>query len=331
MKKGVVILIFLAIVIYLAREKLAKWEPVQKWLPKKEKASEGTRLPPDVAKVIAASKGKKQEPAPETGEEKQPPVKVSDSAASIATGVKTPDIEKAPKESVSEIEEMLKNGNKLEAWGKLTRKLLTATSDAERDAARNALIKLNEKLFFSRDCEEEAEFYVVQAGDSLYGISRKFSTTPGLIRWANNKKKSSIRARERLKIPKGRIKLLVDKSDFRLYVLQNNRYLKDYPVGIGKNNKTPVGTFVIKTKIKKPPWYAPDGKKYPFGDEKNILGTRWMGFEETAKHAGYGIHGTTLPERIGKAESNGCICMNNKDIEDLFDAVPRGTEVVIRE
>ncbi|MEW6356382.1 MAG: L,D-transpeptidase family protein [Planctomycetota bacterium] len=331
MKKGVVILVFIAIVIYLAREKLATWGPVQRLIPEKKATTEKPGLPPEVAEALAPPKGKKQAPAPKTGEVKPPPVKVSDSAASIATGVSQPDLEKAPKESVSEMEEMLKSGNKMEAWDKLTRKLLTATSDTERDAARNALVRLNEKVFFSRDCEEEAEFYVVQPGDSLYGIAKKFGAAPGLICWASNKKDSSVRAGERLKIPKGRLKLLVDKSDFRLYVLMNNRYLKDYPVGIGKENKTPTGTFAIKEKIEKPEWYAPDGNKYPFGHEKNILGSRWMSFEETAKHTGLGIHGTTLPERVGKAESSGCICMFDKDVEDLFGAVPRSTEVIIRE
>jgi len=327
MKKGVIIILFLAVIGYLARNKVMEFGPIKRYVEKKEpKPIESTADP-------AAAKEDPLAPAPAAEEPSTPvkPVKVSESAASIATGASQPDLDKPPKETVDEIEKMLKSGNRLEVWGKLTRKMLGAPSPAERDAARNALIRLNKELFFNRDCELEAEFYVVQPGDSLYGISKKFGTPAGLIKWASNKSKNNVRVRERVKVPKGRLKLLVDKSDFRLYVLLNNRYLKDYVVGVGKNQKTPVGTFVIKTKIEKPPWYSPDGKKYPYGHEKNILGSRWIGFEETAKHSGYGIHGTTMPGRVGKAESAGCICMLDKDVEDLFDAVPRGTEVVIRE
>ena len=46
---------------------------------------------------------------------------------------------------------------------------------------------------------------------------------------------------------------------------------------------------------------------------------------------GYGIHGTTEPESIGKAQSNGCIRMLNKDVEELFGLVTIGTPVIIRE
>lgn len=330
MKKGVIIIVFLAVIGYLAREKVMNWEPIKRYLPPKSPPPQAApEVPAEPPEKAAAPK--KETASGKHAKGKTAPVKVSNSAASIATGLSEPELLTPPKETLTEIEQMLKGGNKVEAWGKLTRKLLSAGSDAERDAVRSALAKLNQETFFRKDCDVEAEFYDVQPGDSLYAIAARYGTTPGLIRWASGKASNKIRERERLKIPLGRLKLLVDKSDFRLYVLLNNRYLKDYAVGIGKDNKTPVGTFIIKTKIEKPDWDAPDGKRYPHGDPKNILGSRWMGFEETAKHVGFGIHGTTLPERIGKAESAGCVCMLDSDVEDLFEAVPRGTEVVIRE
>lgn len=43
----------------------------------------------------------------------------------------------------------------------------------------------------------------------------------------------------------------------------------------------------------------------------------------------YGIHGTNKPSSIGKAVSNGCIRMYNKDVIELFNIVPIGTVVKI--
>jgi lipoprotein-anchoring transpeptidase ErfK/SrfK len=41
------------------------------------------------------------------------------------------------------------------------------------------------------------------------------------------------------------------------------------------------------------------------------------------------IHGTNNETSIGSPASHGCVCMTNKDVIELFDAVPEGTIVVI--
>ena len=45
----------------------------------------------------------------------------------------------------------------------------------------------------------------------------------------------------------------------------------------------------------------------------------------------YGLHGTIDPTSIGHAASEGCIRLNNKDVEELFDlVVPGSTKVTIK-
>jgi lipoprotein-anchoring transpeptidase ErfK/SrfK len=136
--------------------------------------------------------------------------------------------------------------------------------------------------------------------------------------------------KKRLKIPKGSVTIIIEKHAFMLTLLWDGMYVRQYPVGIGRYNKTPEGTFEIATMREKPVWYAPDGKVYAFGHPKNVLGTRWMGLKETPEFSGYGIHGTTQPDSVGKAMSNGCIRMRNKDVEELFSLVRIGTKVIIR-
>jgi lipoprotein-anchoring transpeptidase ErfK/SrfK len=46
--------------------------------------------------------------------------------------------------------------------------------------------------------------------------------------------------------------------------------------------------------------------------------------------SGYGIHGTHEPESTGRMSSNGCIRMKNKEVNELYSIVPRGTDVIIK-
>jgi UDP-N-acetylmuramate--alanine ligase len=41
------------------------------------------------------------------------------------------------------------------------------------------------------------------------------------------------------------------------------------------------------------------------------------------------IHGTNHEEKIGSPNTHGCVCMNNKDIIELFEIIEEGTIVVI--
>ncbi len=45
----------------------------------------------------------------------------------------------------------------------------------------------------------------------------------------------------------------------------------------------------------------------------------------------YRIHGTNMPDTIGMAVSSGCFRLINPDVQDLFNRVPVGTKVVIRQ
>ena len=66
----------------------------------------------------------------------------------------------------------------------------------------------------------------------------------------------------------------------------------------------------------------------PFGTNqrryKGVLGTRRLVLGD-----GYALHGTNVPESIGRAVSHGCVRLRNEDIEKLFDMVKVGTPVYI--
>ncbi|EIW15815.1 MULTISPECIES: L,D-transpeptidase [Pelosinus] len=105
-----------------------------------------------------------------------------------------------------------------------------------------------------------------------------------------------------------------------------NQLVKTYPVAIGKPaTPTPIGSFTIQYKEINPWWYPPKGKKIVPSGPDNPLGYRWMEFAPL-----YGIHGTNEPWAIGGWVSNGCVRMNEFDVEELFEAVPYGTGVYIQ-
>jgi lipoprotein-anchoring transpeptidase ErfK/SrfK len=45
----------------------------------------------------------------------------------------------------------------------------------------------------------------------------------------------------------------------------------------------------------------------------------------------YRIHGTNQPDTIGTAISSGCFRLVNTDVADLYERVPLGTKVIIRQ
>lgn len=224
----------------------------------------------------------------------------------------------------------IEKGEKNEARNLLSELYFKETDNKRKNKIKAALDKLNAELVFSMAPSNDAIFYVVRQGDTLGKIALRFGVPYESIMRINNKSRSIIRDGERLKILSGELSLLVDKSDFTLTMLLDGHYIKQYPIGIGMFDKTPAATFTTKNKLENPVWYSPDGV-YEYGDPNNLLGTRWIGFEDKDGFYGYGIHGTTEPETIGKAMSNGCIRLRNEDVEELYDYVSIKTKVVIQE
>jgi len=180
----------------------------------------------------------------------------------------------------------------------------------------------------------EKKLYTIQEGDSLNRIAKKYHTTVEAVQKSNGLNPASpiIFPGKTLYIFQGDWSIKVSKSKFRLYLYNGNHLFKVYNVGVGRQGRTPEGSFVINAKQKHPTWYN-EGKAIPYGSKENVLGTRWMALKPvggTDQHLrGYGIHGTWLPETIGTKSSNGCIRMKNDDVNELFSIVPYKTKVLI--
>ena len=183
---------------------------------------------------------------------------------------------------------------------------------------------VNVALLFSPVVTDLDAIHQVRSGDTLGKIASASGTTVEFLRRANGLKGNVIRPSQKLKVPKGRFSIVVDKSQNQLLLTEDNQFIKTYPVATGKDNSSPVGTFKIVTRIPNPVWYK-QGAVVPPDSTENILGTRWLGISKP----GYGIHGSVDPSAIGTQVTAGCVRMSNSDVEELFDIVPVGTEVTI--
>ncbi len=183
---------------------------------------------------------------------------------------------------------------------------------------------INIKLLFSPILTPKSIFYEIKPGDTLLKIAKEFKTTPELIMKANNLQGDKIFPGEKMKIWTAPLNILVDKSQNILMLKSEEEVIKTYIVSTGANNSTPVGTYKIVNKLLNPVWFKA-GAVVPADSPENVLGTRWLGFDLR----GYGIHGTTEPQNLGKQVTQGCVRMANQDVEELYIIVTQNTEVTI--
>lgn len=130
----------------------------------------------------------------------------------------------------------------------------------------------------------------------------------------------------------------VDKSDGVLRVLDGEgKLLAQFTATMGSSQyPLPLGTWKIKGNAYNPPWqYDPkllanadksDPKMEIPAGPNNPIGIVWIDLSK--EH--YGIHGTDSPDRIGRAESNGCIRLTNWDAARLAQMVKPGIQAVFR-
>lgn len=181
------------------------------------------------------------------------------------------------------------------------------------------------KAIFFQSKPNYIEPYVIQDGERLEVIAKKYQLSWEYLAKLNRTEPRRIQIGQKLKVVKGPFGAVVDLKDFALTVHLQGYYVKRYSVGIGKDGSSPIGKFAVLNKVENPAYTAPNGKVIPGDDPANPLGERWIDLGES-----YGIHGTIDPDSIGKAESRGCIRLRDSDIIEVYDFLVKGSEVSIR-
>jgi len=210
-------------------------------------------------------------------------------------------------------------------------------SEADELEARTRLRKLGQDTVYSPRCYENDPFaamYVIQPGDTLLKIAHAHNVTPELLARINNiANVHRISAGQRIKVVKGPFHARVNKSEHTMDVFLGDTFVEHFKVGLGAEDSTPPGKWVVKNKLENPTYYPPRGGDIVAADDpENPLGERWIGLEGVEGGAlgqtRYGIHGTIEPESIGRNASMGCIRLFNLDVEMLFDLLIVGKSYV---
>jgi murein L,D-transpeptidase YafK len=160
-------------------------------------------------------------------------------------------------------------------------------------------------------------------------------------------------AREPLKLRLVSPRIRVSKSGRRLELYSDGRVVRTYRVALGKNPsddkerqgdyRTPEGEFYVCVKNAASKFYLSLGLSYPNREDaerglRDRLITRGQ-YARIVEALGKGLRppwDTALGGEIfihgGGSASDwtwGCVALDDADVKELFDAVPKGTKVVI--
>jgi lipoprotein-anchoring transpeptidase ErfK/SrfK len=129
--------------------------------------------------------------------------------------------------------------------------------------------------------------------------------------------------------------IVIHTSERFLYVVQPNGRAIRYGIGVGRDGFQWQGLLRITRKQEWPDWTPPPEMidrqpylpRFMAGGPGNPMGARALYLGATV----YRIHGTNQPQTIGSAVSSGCFRLVNGDVIDLYERIPVGTKVIVRQ
>jgi lipoprotein-anchoring transpeptidase ErfK/SrfK len=181
-------------------------------------------------------------------------------------------------------------------------------------------------------------------------LAERYHTSEELLRQLNpGVDLNAVRAGETINVPAtarvvsagaGSIaKIVVSDGGRYLHALDaGGRVLYHFPATLGSQySPSPTGDYRITNVAHDPTWhYQPELLEGVDDDEpdavlppgpNNAVGVVWMALSKPH----YGIHGTSAPETIGYATSNGCVRLTNWDADFLSRQIEPGVQVEFRD
>jgi hypothetical protein len=139
--------------------------------------------------------------------------------------------------------------------------------------------------------------------------------------------------RMRIAVAEDLFEITIDRSDRTLTIHYAGQQLVHWRCCTGEGNNSPVGRWRVQNKAVWPAWRSYEGEHIPGGSRRNPLGARWLGTTARGHATGraIGIHGTNQPSSIGRRISGGCIRLTNAHAIEMYNTIPIGTRVVIKE
>src|SRR3984893_3184955 len=129
--------------------------------------------------------------------------------------------------------------------------------------------------------------------------------------------------------------IIIATAERHLYLVQPGGRALRYGIGVGRDGFQWQGLLNISKKAEWPDWTPPPEMiarqpylpRFMAGGPGEPLAAPAMYLGSTV----YRIHGTNRPDTIGTMVSSGCFRLVNADVADLYERVPVGTKVIIRQ
>lgn len=276
--------------------------------------------------------------------EEKPAAKAAERKATLAMA--TTDAPKAPAAgTVAAGKAKIESGDLLGGRKILNDALVAGTlSAADADAAKRLIAEANKTVVFSTRSFADDPWggtHTVAPGELLQKIAFKNAVTSDLLLRINGIADARrLRAGATIKVIQGPFHCVVTKHAFTMDLYLGSpgekgaQYVMTYPVGLGRDDSTPTGSWIVEQRIPNPKYYSPRGEGViEAGDPKNPLGKYWIALTGTDGNAvgkqSYGIHGTIEPDSIGKQSSMGCIRMRNEDVAIVYEMLVSGKSTVV--
>ena len=181
---------------------------------------------------------------------------------------------------------------------------------------------------------------VVEGGDSVSTICARYrrenpgaAISPGLVRLANNLEGDLIHPGDTLRVPTEPLSVDVSIALRMVFVLLEDEVAAAYECTVGAEGmETPTGEFTAGL-FEVDPMYWGTNPPLPFGHPDNPMGTRWIRWDNADRspnNLSIGFHGTADPETVGYAASKGCIRLHNRDVEELYDLLPKWAPIYVQ-
>ncbi len=164
----------------------------------------------------------------------------------------------------------------------------------------------------------------VVSGETLEQLSRRYKVPQQLLAKINGLAPGQpLKAGMVLKVVRGPFKAEIDLAKHELTLkLPDGGYAGRFPVGVGRDVPQQEKAYRVYDKIETPPAPAVTSGGAPSGP---LAKQKWIGLEGRL-----GIHASSNPSDVGRSGTQGGISMRSRDVDDLFDILSVGSQVVIR-
>lgn len=163
--------------------------------------------------------------------------------------------------------------------------------------------------------------YRVRAGDTLHRVAQKYNVPWRLLAKINGiSDPDNLSAGEELKVVPGPFDAVVDLTTWEMTLFLHGRYAGRFRIGLGEDDPTPEGEYIVKSKEVNPTYYGPD-LTIDQDDPENPLGELLLDLGGRVY-----LHATDDVSSLGRQGGRGSIRLSSADMEDVFDILTSESE-----